>query len=178
MKSIIFTNGHLFPHSALCQQWAVQDVLMQNDIVPRLSPSEAYCRVMVQDVTGKHLGFLTLEQPLIKWIHWARLKRQRYWYQKQSVTGQRQLVIGGFGQCLTGQNRTKTGPGRMMTEETAFLGFSPSDILVNRTRVAALSLCPISQRTFVQLFFQLKIFLQVCNDFQNFFHHIFLNFFL
>ena len=41
----------------------------------------------------------------------------------------------------------------MMTGEAAFLGFSPFDILVDRTRVAALSICPISQGTFVCLNF-------------------------
>ena len=58
--------------------------------------------------------------------------------------------------CLTGQNRTKRGQGRtgrcrMMTGEAAFLGFSSSDILVDCSRVSAMSICPISQRTFVWL---------------------------
>ena len=56
--------------------------------------------------------------------------------------------------CLTGQNRTKTGHGRegqvkMRAGEAAFLGFSFSDILVDRTRVLALPICPISHLTFV-----------------------------
>ena len=54
----------------------------------------------------------------------------------------------------------------MRTGEAAFLGFSPSDISVDCTRVSALPICPISQRTLVWLnFLALKIFLQVFNDF-------------
>ena len=72
--------------------------------------------------------------------------------------GRAELVVCGFGQCSTGQNRTKTGQGRAgqgrrMTGEGGFLGFSPSDILVDRTRVSELSICPISQCTFVSLNF-------------------------
>ena len=47
------TNNHLFPHKALCQRLVVQDVLMHNDIPHRLSLSEAYWQVIVQDVTVK-----------------------------------------------------------------------------------------------------------------------------
>ena len=50
----------------------------------------------------------------------------------------------------------------MRTGEAAFLGFSPSDILVDRTRVSALPICPISQRTFNWLnFLALTFVLQV-----------------
>ena len=72
---------------------------------------------------------------------------------------------GSAGECLTGQNRTKTGQGRagwcrMMTGDAAFLGFSTSDILVEFTRVSVVPICPISLRTFVWLMFLdfLKIF--------------------
>ena len=58
---------------------------------------------------------------------------------------------GGSWPAGTGQGRT--GQGRMRTGQAAFLGFSPSDILVDRTRVSALLFCPISQRTFVWLNF-------------------------
>ena len=42
---------------------AVQDVLMQNDIAHRLSPSEASWLVMVQDMTVKRLGFIVVRTP-------------------------------------------------------------------------------------------------------------------
>ena len=51
---------------------------MQIDIAHRLSPSEASWPVMVQDVTVKGLGLLTLEPPIIRRINSYRLKRQRY----------------------------------------------------------------------------------------------------
>ena len=62
-----------------------------------------------------------------------------------------ELVLGKFGQCLTGQNRKKTehvraGQGRMRTGEAAFLDFS--HILVYCTRVSALSICPIVRLLF------------------------------
>ena len=47
----------------------------------------------------------------------------------------------------------------MMTGEAAFRGFSPSDILVERTKISALPICPI---TFVWL-------LQVFNEFFDLF---------
>ena len=54
----------------------------------------------------------------------------------------------------------------MMTREAAFLGFSLFDILIDRTGVSAMHICPISQRTFDWLiFFSLKKILQVSNDF-------------
>ena len=42
------TNYHLFPHSALWQRLAVQDVLMQIDIVHQLSPPEASWPVLAR----------------------------------------------------------------------------------------------------------------------------------
>ena len=50
---------------------------MQNDIAHRLSPSEVSWQIMVQDVTVKRLGFLTLGSPIIQRIHLSSLKRQR-----------------------------------------------------------------------------------------------------
>ena len=41
----------------------------------------------------------------------------------------------------------------MKTGEAAFLGFSPSDILVERTRVSTLPLCQTSCPTFAWLIF-------------------------
>ena len=52
----------------------------------------------------------------------------------------------------TGQGRV--GQCRMMTGKAAFLGFSPSDILVDYTGVSAIPICPISQCNFVWLFFK------------------------
>ena len=39
----------------------------------------------------------------------------------------------------------------MRSREADFLGFSPSDMLVDRTRGSALPICPITQHTFVWL---------------------------
>ena len=69
------------------------------------------------------------------------------------LAGRAKLVVCGFGQCLTGQNRTKTGhdragQGMMRTDEAALLGLIPSDIFVHRTTVSAVLICPFSQRTF------------------------------
>ena len=47
----------------------------------------------------------------------------------------------------TGQGRTEHG--RMRTGQAAVLGYSPSDILVDRTTNSALPICPTSQCTFV-----------------------------
>ena len=94
----------------------------------------------------------------------------------QVGTGRGEVVVCGFGQCLTEQNRTKigqgrAGQGRMRSGEAAFLGFSPFDILVDRTRVSALPICLISQHTFVWLIFSLHFFLA------NFFLHQVFNYF-
>ena len=56
----------------------------------------------------------------------------------EGETGRVALVVCEFGQCLTGQNRTKTGQGRavqgtMITGKADFLGFSPSDIQLDHT---------------------------------------------
>ena len=48
----------------------------------------------------------------------------------------------------------------MVTGEAAFLGFSPSDVFVDRIRVSALPICLISQHTFVQTWNLLKMFTQ------------------
>ena len=64
-----FTDNHLFLHTALWQRLADQDILMQNDIAHRLSPSDASWSVTIQDMTVKRDGFLTLESPLIRRIH-------------------------------------------------------------------------------------------------------------
>ena len=40
-----------FDKQSLWQRLAVQDIIMQNDIAHKLSPSEASLRVKVQDVT-------------------------------------------------------------------------------------------------------------------------------
>ena len=71
---------------------------------------------------------------------------------------QGKLVVSWLGKCLTGQNRTKTGQGRagrcrMMTGEAAFLGFSPSDILVDGTGVSVMPISPICKGSFVWLNF-------------------------
>ena len=54
--------------------------------------------------------------------------------------GRIQLIICVFGQCSTGQNRTKPGQGRvgqsrMMTGEAVFLGLNTSDISIDPTKV-------------------------------------------
>ena len=127
----------------------------------------------------KQDGFLTLESPLIRRIHSSCQKRWR----AQCHLSRGELVVWLFGECLTGQNWTKTGQGRvgwcrMMTGEAAFLGFSPSDILVDCTRVSAMPICPNSQRTFVWLCFLALIFFQrFLMNFKNFFYQLFLNFF-
>ena len=87
------TNNHQFPHSALWQRLAVQDVLMQNDIVHRLSPSDASWGVTIQDVTVKRDGFLTFESPLIRRIHSSRHRRQRALCQLSRGTGRGELVV-------------------------------------------------------------------------------------
>ena len=71
------TNNHIFLHSSLWQRPAVQDILKENDTVHKLSPSEAFCRVTIQDVTVKSDGFLKLESPLIRRIHSSRHRRLR-----------------------------------------------------------------------------------------------------
>ena len=68
------------------------------------------------------------------------------------LAGKAKLVVCGFGQCLRGQNRTKTGhdragQGMMRTGEVALLGFIPSDMFVDHTTVSAVPICPFSQRT-------------------------------
>ena len=58
----------------------------------------------------------------------------------------------------------------MMTGEAAFLGFSPSDILIECTGVSEMPICPISQRTFVwPNFLALKKFFKFSMNFLNFF---------
>ena len=65
----------------------------------------------------------------------------------------------------------------MKTGETAFLGFSHSDILVDCTKVSARPIFPISQPTFFGTnFIALKNFLQVYNELLELVHHIFLHF--
>ena len=54
---------------------------------------------------------------------------------------------------VTNSRSGRAGHFRMRTREAVFLGFSPSDILVDRTRVSALHICPISQHTFFSLIF-------------------------
>ena len=57
-----------------------------------------------------------------------------------------------------------------MSREAALLSFSPFDILVDRTRLSAMPICPISQHTLFWLnFLALKKILQVYNEFYNFF---------
>ena len=85
------TNNHIFPHSALWQQLAVQDDL--TEIAHRLSPSEASWQVTIQDVTVKRDGFLTLESPLIRRIHSSRHRRQRAQHHLSRVAGQGELVV-------------------------------------------------------------------------------------
>ena len=87
------TNNQIFPHSALWQQLAVQDVLTENDIAHRLSPSEASWQVTIQDVTVKRDGFLTLESPQIRRIHSSRHRRQRAQRHLSRVAGQGELVV-------------------------------------------------------------------------------------
>ena len=108
------TNIHHFLHCALWQPMAVQDVLMRNAIAHRLSPSEAFWWVTIQDVPMKRVGFLTIEAWLIRRIRSSRLTRQRALWYLSSRTGRVELVVWGFGECLTGQNRT--GQGGMRTE--------------------------------------------------------------
>ena len=117
-------------------------------------------------------------------IHSSRHRRQRTLCHLSRGTDRGELVASRFGECLTGQNKTKKWQGRaglcrIMTGEAAFLGFSPSDILVGRTRVSAMSISPIRQGTFSWPIFLLK---NNSSSFQwsfiTFFHHIFLNFFL
>ena len=48
----------------------------------------------------------------------------------------------------TEQDKDRTGQGRTVQDDDR-RGFNPSDILVDRTRVSAMPICPISQRTFV-----------------------------
>ena len=152
-KNPLLADNDPFPHCASWHSVAHMDVLMQNDIAHRLSPSKASWQVTIQDVTVKRDGFLMLESPLIRRIHSFRHRRQRaLWYLSRG-TGLGELVVRRFGECLTGQNRTETGQGRaghgrMRTGKTAFLGFSLSNILVYCTGVSALPICPISQRTF------------------------------
>ena len=56
---------------------------------------------------------LDVRTPLIQRIHSSRRKRQRDLCLKQSGRQVRaKLVVYRFGQCLTGQNRTKTGQDR------------------------------------------------------------------
>ena len=58
----------------------------------------------------------------------------------------------------------------MMTGEAAFLGFSPSDILVGFTRVSAIPISPIGQGTFAwPNFFTLKKILKFSMIFYTFF---------
>ena len=58
--------------------------------------------------------------------------------------GRAELVVCGFGQCSTGQG--KAGQSRTGQDDD-------SDILVDRTRVSAMCICPISQHTFFWLNF-------------------------
>ena len=53
----------------------------------------------------------------------------------------------------TEKDRDRTGQGRMRTGKAGFLGFSPCDILIGRTRISALPVCLISQYTFGWLIF-------------------------
>ena len=102
-----------------------------------MSLTKASWQVTIQDVTVKHDGFWTLEFPLIRQIHSFCHRRQRALCYQSCGTGGEELVVWQLGECLTGQNRTETGPGmpghgRMRTGKTAFLGFSVADILVYR----------------------------------------------
>ena len=83
------------PISTQCivQLSAVQDVLMQNDIVHQLSPSKASWRVTIQDVILKRDGFLTLESPLIYRIHsFIFIQRQDRAGQDMAGWGQENLI--------------------------------------------------------------------------------------
>ena len=128
---------------------------MQIDIAHQLSPSDASWPVTIQDVTVKCDSFLILESPLIRRIYLSRHRRPTALCHISHGTGRVGLVIWQLSECLTGQNRTKSGQGRagrcrMMEGESVFLGFSPFDTLVDRTEFSAM---PISQRTFACLTF-------------------------
>ena len=86
------TKNQLLPKSALWQQLEVQDLLVQNDILHRLSPLEASWRVTIQDVTVKRDGFLPLQSPLIRQIHSSRKGRQRAFFHLGRGTGRGELV--------------------------------------------------------------------------------------
>ena len=49
--------------------------------------------------------------------------------------------------------QVRTGRCRIMTGKAAFLGCTPSDMLVDRSGVSAIPICQIRQRTFVWLNF-------------------------
>ena len=130
------------------------------------SYAEWYCALFepIRSLLASHGSNVTVKRLGIH-IHFIS-KDKEISARSRMGTGQAELVGGGLGQCLTGQNRTKTGQvrtgqGRMRWWEAAFLDFSPSDILVDHTRVSALPICPIcpiSQRTFVWFNFLAKIF--------------------
>ena len=75
---------------------------MQKDSAHRLSQSEVSLQVMVQDMTVKRIGFLTLDIFILS-------QKTKISVLEAEWAGRANLVLSGFGQCLTGQNRTKTG---------------------------------------------------------------------
>ena len=95
----------------------------------------------------KRVGFLTLEAWLIRRIRSSRLTRQRaLWY--LSRLGQAEWSWSSEGPANVSQGRTgqdRAGWGQNGERTGYFLGLSPSDILVDHTRVSACPICPINK---------------------------------
>ena len=94
----------------------------------------------------------------MKYIFWQSGQAEESWLSDglsniwQDRTGQR-------------QNRVVQDGAGWWQERLLNLGFSPSDILVDWTRVSAMPICPISRSNFVWLkFFALTKLLQVFNE--------------
>ena len=115
---------------------------------------------------------------LIRRIRSSRLTRQRaLWY--LSSLGQAQWNwlsedSANVSQGRTGQDRA--GWEQNKERKGYFLDLSPSDILVDRTRVSACPICPIKECTFVwHNFSPYNFVFKFVMYFENFFHQIFLN---
>jgi hypothetical protein len=112
-------------------------------------------------------------------------KTKGYVIPQKSRIGQVELVVWGFGECLTGQNQCKytvhsCGVG---CEERG--GASPAmqcltcHLLGLLTRVSACPICPINKCTFAwHSFSPEKLVFKLVMNFEKFVHQIFLNSYL
>ena len=148
------TNNHLFPHShsALhcANDWQFSsghaDAEWYCTLIEPIRSFRAIHGSRHDSKTSWLFDIGTLTYPMATIILSQKTKKSVLETEWDRPSGDVCLRIWAvFDNTEQDKDRTRQGrTGRMITGEAAFLGFSPSDILVDRTRVSALYICPIS----------------------------------